>query len=77
MKIIQALMNFLREPEPPPTGDPRIYYWMSSPRDWRWNLRAANHEVMASGEGYTTKQGVIRGIDTVKKAMAIADVMER
>lgn len=77
MKLLNLIKACFQDTRPEPTGDPRIFYWMASPRDWRWHLKAANYEVMASGEGYTTKQGVIKGIATIKRAMAIADVMER
>ena len=28
-----------------------------SGNEWRWRLRAANHEIIASGEGYVSRQG--------------------
>ncbi len=34
----------------------------------RWRLRAANGEIIAASEGYTTKQGAERGITAVKEA---------
>lgn len=35
--------------------------------EWRWRLVAANGNVIAdSGEGYASKQGVERGIESVK-----------
>lgn len=77
MKIINLIKACFQDTQPEPTGDPRFFYWRAAPRDWRWHLKAANHEIMASGEGYVTKQGVLRGIDTIKAAVAIADVMER
>lgn len=35
---------------------------------YRWRLKAANGEnVAASGEGYTTKQSCLHGLDVVKR----------
>ena len=35
---------------------------------WRWRLIASNGNIIAaSGEGYTSKQGAKRGIESVKK----------
>lgn len=34
-------------------------------RQWYWHLRAGNHEIIAHGEGYTTKDGCINGIQAV------------
>ncbi|ELZ21697.1 DUF1508 domain-containing protein [Haloterrigena salifodinae] len=43
--------------------------------EWRWRLVAANGNIIAdSGEGYASKQGVKRGIDSVKRSAAGADV---
>lgn len=33
---------------------------------WRWNLKAANHEIVASGEGYYNKEDCYRAIAIVK-----------
>lgn len=32
---------------------------------YRWRLKAANHEVIASGEAYTSKQSCISAINLV------------
>ena len=34
---------------------------------FRWRLRADNNQVIASGEGYTTKAGCKNGIESVRK----------
>lgn len=33
---------------------------------WRWRLRAANHEIIASGEAYWNKQDCLHAISLVK-----------
>lgn len=43
--------------------------------EWRWRLVAANGNIIAdSGEGYASKQGVRRGIESVKRNAPQADV---
>lgn len=34
--------------------------------EYRWRLKAGNHEVVATGEAYKTKQGCQKGIEAVK-----------
>lgn len=44
--------------------------------EWRWRLVAHNGNIIAdSGEGYQSKQGVKRGIESVKKSAAKAQVL--
>ena len=35
---------------------------------WRWRLKSANHEIVASGEAYATKGGCEHAIALVKSA---------
>ncbi|APE95909.1 HVO_2922 family protein [Halodesulfurarchaeum formicicum] len=43
--------------------------------EWRWRLVAANGNIIAdSGEGYSSKQGAKRGIQSVKRGAADAAV---
>lgn len=43
--------------------------------EWRWRLVASNGNIIAdSGEGYKSKQGVRRGIESVKRAVPQANV---
>ncbi|WP_224338127.1 HVO_2922 family protein [Haloprofundus halobius] len=42
--------------------------------EWRWRLVATNGNIIAdSGEGYQSKQGVKRGIESVKRSVPIAE----
>jgi len=44
--------------------------------EWRWRLVASNGNIIAdSGEGYQSKQGVERGIESTKRSAARADVV--
>lgn len=38
--------------------------------DWRWRLRAGNHEIIASGEGYKSRAAVMHAIKLVKEVTA-------
>lgn len=42
---------------------------------WRWRLKARNHEIIASGEGYTNKTDAVRGVETHRKLAALARVV--
>lgn len=33
---------------------------------WRWRLRGGNHEIVASGEGYTTKANAEHAVNLLK-----------
>lgn len=76
-KRVLVSLSGRSRPDPESVAEPRIVYWRASPTDWRWHLKAANGEVMAQGEGYVSKANVLRGIETVRRAMSIADVMVR
>jgi len=44
--------------------------------DWRWRLKSANHEIIASGEGYTTKAGCQHAIMLMKQTTLTTPVNE-
>ncbi len=47
--------------------------------EWRWRLVAVNGNIIAdSGEGYTSKQGATRGIESVRRTApeAVVDVLD-
>lgn len=45
-----------------------MYYYMYKDGSgyWRWNLKAANHEIIASGEAYYNKADCQHAINLVK-----------
>ena len=46
-----------------------MYYkiWQSTHNNqWYWHLKSANHEIIATGEGYISKQGCLHAIALVK-----------
>ena len=38
--------------------------------EYRWRLKAANHEIIAQGQGYTSKQNCQHAVDLVKSTTA-------
>jgi uncharacterized protein len=42
--------------------------WQGEDKLWYWHLKAANNEIIAQGEGYSTKQGALHVIDLIKSA---------
>jgi uncharacterized protein YegP (UPF0339 family) len=42
--------------------------------EFRFRLKAANGEIVATGESYKAKSGVLSGVDAVKRAAADAVV---
>ena len=47
-----------------------MYYQVFRGTDgnWYWHLKGGNHEIIAHGEGYTTKQGALIAIGLVKSS---------
>ena len=41
---------------------------------FRFRLRAANNEIIAISEAYTTKAGCMNGIESVKENAPVADI---
>jgi uncharacterized protein YegP (UPF0339 family) len=45
---------------------------------YRWRLQDTNHKVIAdSGEGYTSKQGCLNGIEDVRQCAADAHINDK
>ena len=56
---------------------PRFELYPDGAGEWRWRLVATNEEIIAtSGEGYVSKQGAKRGIESVKGAVPNAEVRD-
>ena len=43
---------------------------------YRFRLKASNGQVIASGQGYKTKESCLKGIESVKKNAADATIIE-
>ena len=44
--------------------------------EYRFRLKAGNGEVVATGEGYKSKDGCLKGIASIQKNAATAKVVE-
>jgi uncharacterized protein YegP (UPF0339 family) len=44
--------------------------------EYRFRLKAGNGEVIATGEGYSSKAAALNGIDAVRRNAADAEVVE-
>lgn len=52
------------------------YEWYKTSDGYRWRLKAANGKIVASGEGYKRKRGVLDGIAAHRRAAQSALVVE-
>jgi uncharacterized protein len=50
--------------------------WIDKGGDYRFNLKAANGQVIATSQGYSSKAGAINGIESVKTNAPDAEVIE-
>ena len=44
--------------------------------EYRFNLKAANGEIIATSEGYSSKEACKNGIESVKKNAPIAEIVD-
>ncbi len=42
--------------------------------DWRWRLKAANHEIVAQGEGYRNKTDCLHAVNLLKQTTMFTPV---
>ena len=42
------------------------YEYYKTGKEWRWRLKAANGEIIASGEGYTNKKDLFSAMNLVR-----------
>lgn len=57
---------------------PTFELYRDTAEEWRWRLVATNGNVIAdSGEGYATKQGAKRGIESVREAAPEAPIEDQ
>ena len=46
-------------------AEPKFEVYKDHAEKYRWRLRASNDEEIASGQGYESKEGCMRGIESV------------
>ena len=56
-------------------AEPVFEVYKDKARAWRWRLKGANNEIIASSEGYKEKTGCESGIASVKKNAQIAKIV--
>ena len=49
-------------------------YYKDNAEQWRWRLKAGNHEIMAIGESYVSESGVKNALDNIKQEMGRASI---
>ncbi len=54
----------------------KFEYYKDAKGEWRWRLKASNGRIVASGEGYKTRAGVLNGIAAHRRAAATAKLVE-
>ncbi len=47
-----------------------------SNNQWRWRLKAANHEIIASGESYVNERDCVHAINLVKGTTGSTPVID-
>ena len=52
----------------------RFQVYKDKAGEFRWRLRANNHEIIAQGEGYTRKQSCLHCIKVIMEQAADADI---
>ena len=55
----------------------RFEIYKDKAEEYRFRLRAANNEVIAMSEAYTTKKGCIKGVESVKENAPIAELEDQ
>ncbi|MCA9388895.1 YegP family protein [Candidatus Berkelbacteria bacterium] len=50
--------------------------YLDRAREYRWRLKAANGEIVAASEGYTSKQSAITSVQLIKRLAPMAPVYD-
>jgi len=54
-----------------------VFEWYADKKGkFRFRLKAGNGEIIATSEGYASKEGCVNGIESVKKNAPVAKVVE-
>ena len=61
----------------PAMADAHFEIYKDASGKFRWRLRAANGEPIASSEAYTTMEGCMNGIKSVKENAPIATIQTK
>lgn len=53
----------------------RFYYGKRPNGKWYWRVKAGNNEIIAQGEGYERKAGILKVADVLIDGMATAELI--
>ncbi len=56
--------------------EPKFEWFKDNAGKFRFRLKAANGEIIATGEAYESKEACIKGIESVKKNAPISHIVE-
>lgn len=56
--------------------EPVFEWYKDKTGKFRFRLKAANGEIIATSEAYNSKDGCVKGIESVKKNAPVAKVVE-
>ena len=56
--------------------EPIFEWYKDKAGKFRFRLKAANGEIIAVSEGYSSKDGCVNGIESVKKNAPVAKIVE-
>jgi len=56
--------------------EPLFEWYQDKNKKYRFRLKAANGEVVATSEAHASKEGCVNGIESVKKNAPIAKIVE-
>jgi uncharacterized protein YegP (UPF0339 family) len=57
-------------------AEPKFEIYMDTKGEYRFRLKAPNGEIIANGEGYTSKEHCLKGIESIKENAPKAEIVE-
>ncbi|MBQ6621619.1 MAG: YegP family protein [Mogibacterium sp.] len=55
---------------------PKFEVYIDKAGEYRFRLKAKNGQIIATGEGYTTKKNCLNGVESVRKNSVDAEIVE-
>ena len=62
-RILRFFSHFIRKE----TNFSSFHVFRDRKGEWRFSLKAPNHEIIAQSEGYSSKQACLKGLDAVRR----------
>ena len=59
-----------------PLCHPKYELYLDKKGEFRFRLKARNGEIIAAGEGYTTKQNCLNGIKSIRRNAPTAEIVD-